>query len=112
MHDIYGVAHFEDLDRDTRSQWIGDRQRKTIFKLRHSNCMTVDLCMTYFYVHVCLDDLVLDFENVCKGLSFLFQVFYNNKKLKNCYRVLSSNVGKSGARFISTFEGELALMFM
>ncbi|KAK7113589.1 gamma-glutamyl hydrolase-like [Littorina saxatilis] len=30
--------------------------------------------------------------------------FNNNPKLKNFYRVMSTNVGKNGAKFISTFE--------
>ena len=54
-------AHFDDLERDARSQWLGIGKTK-IFKLWHSNChMTVDfICSdSIIYAHARFDDLDL-----------------------------------------------------
>ena len=66
-HDLVD-ARFDNLDLDIRSKWSGrGKQYFTMaFKLR----MVVDLCMTYIYA--CFDDLVLDFQNVCKDCPCYF----------------------------------------
>ena len=70
MHGIYADARFNELDLDTKSQWIGRGKY-----LSHSIQTVHDSrAMHDIYARVRLDDLdfVIDFRNVCKARPLSF----------------------------------------
>ena len=63
MHGIYADTHFDDLDLDARTQWIGRGNQHLSYgiQIAHDGRFMRDI-----YAHACFDDLDLDIENVCK----------------------------------------------
>ena len=75
MHNIYANARFDDLDLDTRSQWIGRGKQYLSYGIQsaHDGRLTHDT-----YAHIRLNDLDLDidFKNVCKARPTCFLMDY------------------------------------
>ena len=71
MTSVYADARFDDLNFDTRSQWIGRGKQYLSYgiKTAHDGRLMHDISLP---VHFDGLDLVLDFENVCNVVHLVF----------------------------------------